>query len=521
MHKAIVSIISILISAAGLTITIIDVVTGNNREDWVVRFLIVVSAVLLIIAAVYNIVSILHSQSRRLEYAKVKNELDIGKSANGVIFENFKSTIATYKDCRDRLQRRINIYKKDYEGIDDHAKNLLDLKNLLKLQKQNTNVDRVKVISNNVVLSDDSQRINEAQEKEASLNDSQKVKRSQVNSVSRVHSQIDNTPKNKTVSDKESHNNTAIPDSNDKNESNNSLDGTVDQSASTNNSIDFKKYIEEQRMNENIRLSNALITEYNTFMGNMLNTLRRSVEEYLVCKGCNENVSVSFKQLEKPVSYKNIDEKHCYVYTAFRDFRTYSSRKRDDTWNRRYRISKNSDFINSMEKDYFIFNFMSKKSLEDGLYQNENSSFYEYYNSGVTCAAYSSIDGERKLFGYLSCDALFDNHIKSQLGEDIFDWNVANIVMHSAQIIAMYLDSFLAYWDWYYQNFDKTVPFNKIEINKWSSADNKKIKYIDGVCVVDTEVETGYNEAEDTFRLERRDFCYIIRKRVAESRYDG
>ena len=86
MHKAIVSIISILISAAGLTITIIDVVTGNNREDWVVRFLIVVSAVLLIIAAVYNIVSILHSQSRRLEYAKVKNELDIGKNANGVIF---------------------------------------------------------------------------------------------------------------------------------------------------------------------------------------------------------------------------------------------------------------------------------------------------------------------------------------------------------------------------------------------------------------------------------------------------
>ena len=84
-----------------------------------------------------------------------------------------------------------------------------------------------------------------------------------------------------------------------------------------------------------------------------------------------------------------------------------------------FSIRKNSDFIFSIEKDYYIFNFVNKILSENGLYLNENTSFYENYNSGVTCTIYSCVNKERVLYGFLACDSLFDENTEKKCGKNI------------------------------------------------------------------------------------------------------
>ena len=251
---------------------------------------------------------------------------------------------------------------------------------------------------------------------------------------------------------------------------------------------DFRQKLNNK---EGERLCNTLIEEYNIFMGNMTNILRSSIEEYLESKGCNDGVSITVKQLTKPVLYKNIKNNDLELYTAFRDFRTYNSRKRTETWERVFHVNKNSDFVSSIEKDYFIFNFMDKKYMEQGSYQNENTTYYEYYNSGVTCSIYSCVNGERKLYGYLACDSLFSEKLKRKLGSDIYDWNVANIMMYSAQIIAMFLEKFLTIWSENNEYYQKGVHES-------------------------TNPDTG-NPSED----EKKEFCNVMKEFVKDKRYNS
>lgn len=238
-----------------------------------------------------------------------------------------------------------------------------------------------------------------------------------------------------------------------------------------NKSNNFIQDTIKSREKEYEGLFRRLIDEYNRFMGNMTNILRSSIEEYLSIKGYHDGVSITIKQLKQPMLYKNIKNSNIELYTAFRDFRTYNSRKRTETWERVFHIHKNSDFISSIEKDYFIFNFMDKKYMEQGTYQNENTTYYEHYNSGVTCSIYSCVNGERMLFGYLACDSLFNEILKRRIGSDIYDWNVANIMMFSAQVIAMFLENFLDIWTTYIVQFNskKSLDDNLDNPNKQSN----------------------------------------------------
>ncbi len=255
------------------------------------------------------------------------------------------------------------------------------------------------------------------------------------------------------------------------------------------------EYTISLREKENNELKRLLIQQYNRFLGNISNLLRRSIEEYLVSKDCNEPVSITIKQLSVPTLYKDLDKSKVSIYTAFRDYKTYSSKKRNETWKKEFSISKNSDFIMSIEKEYYIFNFMDKKYLDDGLYLNENSSFYENYNSGITCTIHSCIDGERKLFGYLACDSLLSEKTKKTNGKDIYDWNIANLMMFAAHVIAMYLDSFLKIWANYCIYFDKNMPVVKI-------TDESMLK-------TSPEMESNMN------------FCKTMQSHVMNTRYNG
>lgn len=198
-----------------------------------------------------------------------------------------------------------------------------------------------------------------------------------------------------------------------------------------------------ERAKENY--SETLLDSYNRFMVNVLNKLQSSVEEYLSSKGITVPVSLAIKQLEQPEKYSNINDKKKNIYTAFRDTRTYNSRRRNETWTKKFCIARNSDFAISIEKDYYIFNFMNKQFMENGLYLNENADFYEHYNSGVTCTIYSCVKDERILFGFLACDSLLKD--KMQKKGQVFDYNVANLLMATAHLIALYLEKHQEVWE--------------------------------------------------------------------------
>lgn len=220
----------------------------------------------------------------------------------------------------------------------------------------------------------------------------------------------------------------------------------------TDGSGEINKQIEAIKNTGLDNLKDSLIEQYNRFMIKTLDSLRDSIEEYLASKGCKRKVAVALKQLKKPVEYSKIDnyKGKKNVYTAFRDSRTYFSKTRNETWQKRFSISKNSDFMLSIEKDYYIFNFMNKTYMENGLYLNENNNFYENYNSGVTCTIYSCVGEERVLYGFLACDSLLSIKNKAASGKTIYDYNVANLLMSAAHIIALYLQELLDVWEKYY-----------------------------------------------------------------------
>lgn len=229
---------------------------------------------------------------------------------------------------------------------------------------------------------------------------------------------------------------------------------------------DIEKLIEATVDNTQKNFEDSLVNHYNHFMVNILNLLKDNIKEYMLTKGCNADVSLAIKQIEKPVKYVDIDEKKKNIYTAYRDQRTYNSKKRTETWQKKFCIGKNSDFKNSIEKDYYIFNFMNRTFLEERLYLNENSNFYEKYNSGVTCAIFSCVKQERILYGFLACDSLLDKNIMKKCGKSPYDYNVANLMMATAHIIALYLERFLNVWEEYVMKNNKDYTISEVMVKR-------------------------------------------------------
>lgn len=215
-------------------------------------------------------------------------------------------------------------------------------------------------------------------------------------------------------------------------------------------STQIEEQLNKSILEEREQLKADLLDLYNRFIINIINLLTESITEYLQTKECYVQVSIALKQLENPQNYSAIDEKISDIHTAFRDSKTYRSKTRNETWQKSFCIRKNSDFVCSIEKDYYIFNFIDKSFMENGLYLNENSNFYENYNSGVTCSINSCIGKEKILYGFLACDSLFTKKERDKCGKNIYDYNVANMMMSAAHIIAMFLSQFLSVWEKHY-----------------------------------------------------------------------
>lgn len=236
---------------------------------------------------------------------------------------------------------------------------------------------------------------------------------------------------------------------------------------------ELSNYIKGSEKSDILTMQNELVELYNRFCVNIINILHDSIRKYLMTKGCSREVAIAIKQLDQPTKYSDLNERKSNIYTAFRDSKTYKMKKRNETWEKTFSIIKNSDFVFSIEKDFYIFNFIKRKEFENGLYLNENSGYHEHYNSGVTCSIHSCSNKERVLYGFLACDSLFDENDQKNCGGDIFDYNVANMMMATAHIIALFMERFLEVWNEFYVE-------NAYSIGQ--DSDNAKAKEAYGLC---------------------------------------
>ena len=78
------------------------------------------------------------------------------------------------------------------------------------------------------------------------------------------------------------------------------------------------------------------------------------------------------------------------------------------------------------------------------------------------------------LFGYLACDSLFNEKLKRKIGSDIYDWKIANIMMYSAQVIAMFLEKFLDIWSTYIVQFNSKESLDSNLSNQNNQSDEMK-----------------------------------------------
>ncbi|MCB6203538.1 hypothetical protein [Extibacter muris] len=189
-------------------------------------------------------------------------------------------------------------------------------------------------------------------------------------------------------------------------------------------------------------ISNDLYDDYKRFLSNILGKTQDNIEKYLKTKGYDLDVSITIKQLLEPV-FQNGDIDYMskpYVYTAFRDSKTWMKKIRKEVAQRKYTINKNSDFIHCLSKGYYIFN---NKTTDSKDYCNENSEFDKYYNCGMTTMIYSPKEkSDRYIYGFLACDVMNDKYAN----EEILDAEITNFLDIAAYIISIYFDNIDFNW---------------------------------------------------------------------------
>lgn len=212
---------------------------------------------------------------------------------------------------------------------------------------------------------------------------------------------------------------------------------------------------------KNEKFSAVMYDDYKRFLSNILSKTQESIEIYLQTKGYEFEVSVTIKQFIKPCDLNGNKDyiTKPYVYTAFRDSRTWGRKIRNEVAEKLYIVEKNSDFIHCMSQGYFIFN---NKSISSRDYCNENTEFDKHYNCGVTTLI-ASPKGKKKIgYGFLACDVLNKKH----LNEEIMDSTVAQILDTTSDVIVTYFDNidfnwflcqvseeFASFWEMVYKNY--------------------------------------------------------------------
>ena len=125
-----------------------------------------------------------------------------------------------------------------------------------------------------------------------------------------------------------------------------------------------------------------MIEQYDRFLSHITFRTQSMIESYLLSNGIELKVSISIKQFKDSISYSDTTHFNSqFVYTSYRDSRTWKEKNRSELGNNLYTISKNTDFVQCFQTGICIFN---NKTAEDLDFDNESKYFLEYYNSGAT-----------------------------------------------------------------------------------------------------------------------------------------
>lgn len=210
------------------------------------------------------------------------------------------------------------------------------------------------------------------------------------------------------------------------------------------------------------KISNYLFDDYKRFLSNILSKTQDNIEKYLITKGYDLEVSITIKQLIEPSlqsSEKDFISKP-YVYTAFRDSRTWTKKTRKEVAQRKYTIDKNSDFIHCLSQGFYIFNNKTTKSRD---YCNENTEFDRYYNCGATTLICSvKENSEKYIYGFLACDVLYTKNDS----DEIIDNVVAGFLEFAAYAISVYFDNIDYNW-MFCQISDRYTTFWEMVYHKY------------------------------------------------------
>ena len=193
-------------------------------------------------------------------------------------------------------------------------------------------------------------------------------------------------------------------------------------------------------------LLSHIYDDYYSLLRDIINGTKSSIEEYLYSQGLEQKVSVTLKQFIDSVdtcytvpAYQAIP----YVYTAYCDYDSYRNYYRHQATPRLYTISKNTDFLQCMDKGSFLYH--KDGGVLDN-YRKEYEGPETAYNSGAsTLIAYRSARDQRDkvMYGFLTCDTSV---------EQKEDWTrvekeIALILEFSANAIAFYSGAIDLHWN--------------------------------------------------------------------------
>jgi hypothetical protein len=184
--------------------------------------------------------------------------------------------------------------------------------------------------------------------------------------------------------------------------------------------------------------------DYQVFLDRTLNSLVEVLEGISIFKDPKYAISASIKQFNSTYTKtKKRDYGEIKVLTMFRNTNHNNSRMEREIREKEYSIEGNTAFSHCMKdpKGIYMCNNIDHNANN---YLNENEKWHSYYNCATVVAIFCQCESDRYYFGFLACDA--QNANVNNVGGDVFDDDMVQIIVSVANIIGIYLDNIRNQW---------------------------------------------------------------------------
>lgn len=221
---------------------------------------------------------------------------------------------------------------------------------------------------------------------------------------------------------------------------------------------ELKKILAKRKLEYDNEYGKKMIEQYDRFLSHITFRTQEMIESYLRSKDIDLKVSIAIKQFKNAIPFNDTSLFiEPYVYTSYRDSRTWKKATRNEIGHFLYTISKNTDFIKCFQTGICIFN---NKTAEDLDFDKESKYFLEEYNSGATALITMKLQKGFDCYGFVTCDLYNSNH-KLQ----VIDECVSKVLSNAANIVAYYFENLSYNWRYYVINDYDNNDDN--DINFW------------------------------------------------------